>query len=173
MDAFYQLHGADIHSGYGRHQAIADLVEGPRILDIGCGTGDLLLLLQNNGYELYGTDISQVALDMAQKRGVKAELHQTTPEGTFNTIVIAQVLEHVADDRMFILEAVERLMPNGKLIISVPNNGRIPSPDHKRNYTVKSLRELLVEIGEPELHSWSGEQNRILMSVRRYGPPNC
>ncbi|NIV39133.1 MAG: methyltransferase domain-containing protein, partial [Anaerolineae bacterium] len=77
MDAFYQRHGPLIHTKQIRHRVIAGMVEGEGVLDVGCGTGDLLLLLQGNGHgRLVGTDVSAVALAMAAERGVEAELIQ-------------------------------------------------------------------------------------------------
>jgi len=177
MDAFYKLHGPGIHSGCARHEAIAELVEGPRILDVGCGSGDLLMILQDrycrprDGFELTGTDISKVALDMARERGFRGKLDLQIPYEAYDTIVMAQVLEHIPNDRDFVSALLSRLVPNGKLIVSVPNNGRIPAADHKRDYTVQSLRDVLSIVGTPELHSWSGEENRILMSVRKHATP--
>lgn len=172
MDAFYELHGPEIHSRGARHTAIADLVEGPNVLDAGCGTGDLLLLLQKQDsiMTLVGTDISNVALDMARKRGVKAELHCSDSLPTplqFDTIVLSQVLEHLDDDEAMIRMAAWSLKPGGLLIVSVPRGNAVPSPDHRREYTEESLRGLLEGIGEPLLHSWPGEQLRLLMAVRK------
>lgn len=171
MDAFYRLYGANAHSNRPRHAAIAELVEGPSVLDVGCGTGDLLDLLQDRGWELHGTEISQVAIDMAKERGIEAAFHHKANLTGFeyNTIVMSQMLEHLDDDaeQAIIAEAGKRLVDDGLLITSVPRNGAIQAPDHKREYTEKSLRELLGMIGDPVLHSWPGEQHRLLMSVRK------
>jgi glycosyltransferase involved in cell wall biosynthesis/2-polyprenyl-3-methyl-5-hydroxy-6-metoxy-1,4-benzoquinol methylase len=171
MDAFYALYGPDVHSNRPRHAAIAELVEGPVVLDVGCGTGDLLASLESCFTELHGTEISQVAIDMARERVPQATLyHQATlPPLTCNTIVMSQVLEHLSSEmeQAFIEAASRRLADNGLLIVTVPHNGSVPALDHKRDYTEESLRNLLSTIGEPVLHSWSGEQHRLLMTVRK------
>jgi glycosyltransferase involved in cell wall biosynthesis len=171
MDKFYRRKGPDVHNRK-RHKEIAKLVEGPVVLDVGCGTGDLLLQLQGkNGLTLYGVDISQVALDMARRRGVGATLYRRDklPPLDCNTIVMSQILEHLDDDREMVEQAKNCLVPGGLLVASVPREDKIPSPDHRRDYTEESLKTLLGIVGEPELHSWSDNKYRILMTVRN-GP---
>ncbi|NIQ89354.1 MAG: class I SAM-dependent methyltransferase, partial [Deltaproteobacteria bacterium] len=121
-----------------------------------------------DGLQLHGTDISQIALDMARQRGIDATFYRQPdlPSIMCNTIVMSQVLEHLDDDEIFVQQAKERLVSDGLLIVSVPRNGSLPSPDHKRDYTEDSLRELLSNVGKPVLHSWPGEEHRILMTVR-------
>lgn len=172
MDAFYQLHGADIHSGCSRHQAITELVKGPRVLDMGCGTGDLLLLLQDNklDWQLVGTDISEIALKMAKERGVKAILRNIDfiPGGEWDTIIMAQVLEHINDSAAIIEEVREGLKPGGRFIVSVPNDGAIPSPHHIHTYTESTLTKLLETIGKPKLIEWDGQEHRLLTVVDKW-----
>jgi 2-polyprenyl-3-methyl-5-hydroxy-6-metoxy-1,4-benzoquinol methylase len=168
MDAFYRKHGALVHTKQGRHAVIAGLVEGHRVLDVGCGTGDLLLLLQRNGHErLVGTDISSVALAMARERGVRAELLQTAnvPAGPFSTVVISQVLEHVSDDGAMVRAAAEQLEPGGLLIASVPmphTSGR----HHRRRYTAETFAELLSQVGQVSAMEWN-DPLRYLMTARK------
>lgn len=164
MDAFYELHGPTIHSGCGRHRAIAELTVGPRVLDYGCGTGDLLLILQEQhpDWELYGCDTSQVALEMARERGVQASL-SVGDLAVCDTVVASQVLEHMEDDAA----AVELLAKHcrQRLIVSVPNNGAVPSADHKRNYNVEQLTRLLGRVGPVKIEDWPGMDQRILATV--------
>jgi SAM-dependent methyltransferase len=48
-------------------------VRGPRILDVGCGTGDLVIALARRGFHVTGVDISPVAIAAARKKA--AEVH--------------------------------------------------------------------------------------------------
>lgn len=172
MDAFYRLHGPEVHANQKRHEAIAGLVHGPRVLDFGCGTGDLLLRLQaeHPDWDLHGIDTSRVALEMAQQRGVTARLG-LSPEfmdtGGWNTIVCSEVLEHVDRDDYYVRQAATNLVPGGRLVVMVPRDGRISSPDHRREYSEESLLTLLAPHGQVLMHDWAGSENRILATVDR------
>lgn len=170
MDAFYSLHGANAHGGQPRHAAIAALCMGPRVLDVGCGTGDLLLLLEqaHPDWTCEGTDISKVALGMARERGIKGELHLSSSilGDNWTSIVVSQVLEHVEDDDAFVAECISRIPIGGTLIVSVPKDNLVPAHDHKREYSERSLLALLSKFGDARLHEWP-DKYRLLATVRR------
>ena len=82
------------------------LAPGPRkILDVGCGRGRFLAILQRAGrpeWELHGIDLDAAAIDAAQGRGFKAAvatIGRHNPPERFDLIVLQQIIEHVADPK--------------------------------------------------------------------------
>ena len=71
-------------------------VRGPRVLDAGCGQGDLAIDLARRGFEVTGFDISRVAIDQARAKAAAAGLSMTfdvqdatrlsLPAASFNSI---------------------------------------------------------------------------------------
>jgi len=169
MDAFYRRQGAHAHADT-RHAEIAMLCRGSRVLDIGCGTGDLLLILQaqHPQWKLYGTDISAVALDMARQCGLHARLQcqSDVPVGRFDTVILSQVLEHLdAVTGQWLMEQAARVAPF--IVVSVPNNNAVKSPYHIRTFTSGDLLKWLSFYGRAKLHRWSGSRKRLIATVKR------
>jgi SAM-dependent methyltransferase len=69
-DRIYREGGAPWEIG-GPQPAFAqvlDTVPGPRVLDLGCGTGELALALARRGHQVTGIDISPVAIEAARAK---------------------------------------------------------------------------------------------------------
>ena len=167
---FYKKHGAGVHSDAVRFREIAKLCEG-RVLDIACGTGDLADYVKG---EYLGVDISDVAVKLAREsRRKDAEFQDIdflkpfkADIGKFDTIVLAEFLEHIDEDKV-LFENIKKLSHSRtKLIISVPNGDRIPDANHLRTLEVPDLRREFSEFGKVSFHNWIGFNNRILMSVQ-------
>jgi SAM-dependent methyltransferase len=128
-----------------RYDLTASLCMG-RVLDIGCGQallGDLLRSFPDVDY--IGVDSWDVILHEAPE-GVKVQLGDAGqldfPAGTFDTVVLGQVLEHVFDERAAATEAVRVLKHGGRLIVNVPANETEPQGNHVRVFTLDSLQAL-------------------------------
>jgi SAM-dependent methyltransferase len=101
-----------------------------RVLDCGCGLGWFLKVI-GELYEcsLFGTDFDVPRLrtasrEMGSRAPVAASdiLRLPYADGTFDKIVLSEVLEHVADDIGSLLEVKRIVQPGGLIAITVPNH---------------------------------------------------
>lgn len=167
---FYKKHGTGIHTDPVRFRETAKLCKG-RVLDIGCGTGDLADYYKG---EYVGLDVSDVAIKLARtSRRKDADFFEkdlmlpvVESAAKYDTIVLAEFLEHIDDDTI-LLENLKKLSrENTKLIISVPNGDRVPDANHLREFTVPELRKKFAPFGQVRFHDWIGFEHRILMTVQ-------
>lgn len=124
-----------------------------KLLDIGCGTGNILLMLQEFG-EAVGVDVSPVALEFCRTRNLSA-LHLVTPDDklpfpdrSFDVTCAFDLLEHIEDDLSFLNEIKRVTQTHGKILLIVPAHPQLWSEHdvalhHKRRYTRKQF-ELLI-----------------------------
>lgn len=78
---------------WGEHQKLAIAHATGHVLDIGCGAGRHSLYLQQQGHDVLATDISPVAIQLCQQRGLKNALVMPITQlnsklGMFNTILM-------------------------------------------------------------------------------------
>ena len=138
-----------------------------RILDIGCGTGALLLYLQRKGYrQIQGIDVSPQQVEESRRTGLLcveqaegADYLGRHVEG-FDLIVAFDVLEHLGKEEVlaFLDAAYKALRPKGKLVLRTVNGagllaGRIIYGDfsHECAFTQVSLGQVLRVAGFSDL----------------------
>lgn len=100
--------------------------KGERILDIGCGTGSNLSILQKAFPNCFfnGVDISKDQIQVARKRFPKFNFEiapaQKLPweENTFDHIFIMWLLEHVSDPLKVLSEAFRVCRPGGTITLT-------------------------------------------------------
>lgn len=111
-----------------RKNLTIDLIEGNRVLEIGCAEGWMSELISKKVKILFSCDIAMSYLQRAKKRGINANFARIDahclpfPENLFDCVVITEVLEHLISPYKALEEIHKVLKPNGILIISVPNN---------------------------------------------------
>jgi SAM-dependent methyltransferase len=141
-----------------------------RILDVGCGTGGNLPLLQRFG-QVEGLEGSAEALALCRRRlGPDFPLHQGhlpegLPPGPFDVVTAFDVLEHIPDAVGALRGVRSALAPGGLLVLTVPAFGFLWSEHdevhhHQRRYTVDLLTGQLLAAGlRPR---WSSYFNSLL-----------
>jgi SAM-dependent methyltransferase len=109
--------------------ALRPKMEGARILDVGCGAGQVVGRLTEAGYEAYGVDVSEPNIEKARKFSGRCQFydgkHLPFPDGYFASAGALNVLEHVEEPEEFIPELVRVVEKNGRLVISSPNFFRV------------------------------------------------
>lgn len=118
---------------YSQYGACLNLVpEKSKLLDIGCGEGNITELYRiYKGCEIHGLELSEVAIKMAEKRGLKVtkwdlnEYPYPYKDSVFEVITIIDVLEHVINPVNLLCEANRMLKSGGRIIVLVPNFARL------------------------------------------------
>ena len=106
----------------------ARLAPNTSVFDFGCGTGILLPRLAANGRSVLATDLyPEIARNLANRLGLQGvqfvpadRWQRMIPEGRVETIIAANVLEHVQDRREIIAAFLRKLTPAGRLVICGP-----------------------------------------------------
>lgn len=102
---------------------------GGTILDIGCGRGEFLELMIENGIDAHGVDIYQPFVDYCKERGFSVHkddalsyLHSLN-DNSLGGVFMSQVAEHLSSDYIIALikTAYKKLKPGCYFILETPN----------------------------------------------------
>ena len=152
------------------------------VLDIGCGRGIFLGMLQEAGIEASGVDHSEESIAVCREKGFgvvreDARAFLARNEAHYGGILCSHVIEHLGyDDAMEMLRLCRRaLRPGGVLIVVTPNPEDLAiiseifwlDPTHVRPYPKLLLARMLESVGFEVTH-----QEQFLGGVRQIGRRN-
>lgn len=96
-----------------------------RLLDVGCGTGEFLLLARAEGWDVAGIEIAKAGVEATRRAGLTVHLGSLTtvdlPESSFDLITFWNVLDFVPDPVEQARAAHRVLAPRGLLVARVVN----------------------------------------------------
>jgi len=119
---------------------------GPRIVEVGCGTGSGVLGAYPK--RVVGLDINPRSVDYCSAAGLDAQLIAEdgmfpVPEKAFDVCILDNVMEHIEESQTTLDECHRVTSAHGGLVIAVPGKRGFDSdPDHKRFYAHSDLRQL-------------------------------
>jgi SAM-dependent methyltransferase len=154
-----------------------------RLLDVGCGGGELAAVFARHGFEVSGVEPSESAAELARSRDI--DVHTGTLDdapwapGTFDAITFNHSLEHIDDPLAAVEKAASLLRPGGLLAIAVPNFGswhrrafgtawfQLDLPRHLQHFDRDSLSALVRRAGlSPVAVSASSMRPSLLGSLQ-------
>ena len=156
-----RLESADSFLINARKDLILDMVEGKKVLDIGCGTGFVTNKIAKTGREVVGIDIEQEGIRIARKNAGKKDKVKYLlgdffdfkfKKGSFDSVILADVLEHVKEEGRMLHEILKVLKKNGVLILTVPAFQSLfgyhdREVGHLRRYSKKKLEKQVRRAG--------------------------
>jgi len=143
---------------------IRKLVSGGRLLDVGCGEGEMVEAARDAGFDACGLDISDAAVAAAHREGRTAVRKDTVhdapfPERHFDAILMMSYLEHEPYPTAAVRKARALLREGGHLFVKVPHYGSWNRmvlgagwsgyffPQHLFYFTPKTIRRLFEACG--------------------------
>lgn len=139
------------------------------VLDLGCGPGHLGSIFRKHGHTVVGVDLTETnGVEDRVDEFFEADLDKGIPAeipGSYDTVVLADIVEHVRDPLKVLTDSRERLNPGGSILVSVPNFGHwyprvrsllgrfdydqrgILDSSHLRFFTIASFRRLIERAG--------------------------
>jgi 2-polyprenyl-3-methyl-5-hydroxy-6-metoxy-1,4-benzoquinol methylase len=95
------------------------------LLDVGCGDGQRAAWYQQRGFQSYGVDVSEAAVEKARERGLPVRCGSLAeanyPDRFFDVVILVHVLEHTHSPCKALAECFRILKPGGLLAVAVPN----------------------------------------------------
>ena len=184
----YRAMEGNVRRFYGLYIALAkrsvpqiSAGEGKTALDLGCAFGVGVRYLCDLGYDAYGVDVSEYAIEEARRQGTAANHYAVTDGQTqipfarlFDLVTSIHVVEHLADPRRDIAGIVLSMAPRAHLILATPNpRAKSPyrrfqkDPTHINEQPPDVWRQWLTDAGlrvhacdtfhiAPLVHRWLG-----------------
>jgi SAM-dependent methyltransferase len=131
-----------------------------RVLEIGCGTGNFSTLIAGAGHAVTAIDIQEPYVETARQRlapfpgcaAICADATRLDLAERFDTVVLLDVLEHIENDREFLVRLGAGLATGGNLVLKVPAGHWLYSQmdraiGHHRRYDRSGLRQVLESAG--------------------------
>jgi 2-polyprenyl-3-methyl-5-hydroxy-6-metoxy-1,4-benzoquinol methylase len=142
---------------------------GGRLLDVGCGDGDVVARLSALGWQAEGVDVDPEAVKHACTKGLKVRLgdleSQAYPASCFDVVTMNHVIEHVHDPVRLLRECHRILKPGGRLVAFTPNLDSRGHRSFKDNWFALDPPRHLYLLNPPALRALAERASFKLQSI--------
>lgn len=148
-------------------------MKGKKVLDIGCGEGNLLRKDRNN---IYGIDINKTLIEKLQSEGLLVKYGDATKipfeDNYFDVIHCSNVIEHLTplDAHKMFLETKRVLKQNGIIILITPMPKKVWNTfGHIKPYTPTAIKKLFRKVSLEAFDSIQGLSIRNIVYLGSLG----
>jgi Methylase involved in ubiquinone/menaquinone biosynthesis len=142
-------------------------LSGPRLLDVGCGTGFIISLADDLFSEIHGVDITQAMLDRVERGSGSITLHRSLAEempfsdGYFDAASAYSFIHHLADYSDVLHEVHRVLKPGGTFYVDLDPNRTFWSAINAAQKTLTSSGDNPSDILAREIDSVLHTDDRV------------
>jgi 2-polyprenyl-3-methyl-5-hydroxy-6-metoxy-1,4-benzoquinol methylase len=167
-----------VYEGYGRNDYLSELTiqayervldslepyrKTNRLIDVGCGIGYFLEVAKRRGWEVYGTEFTEEAVNICEGKGVSMKLGPLNPADyqreSFDVITFFEVIEHINNPKVELGHFNSLLRKGGLVYCTTPNFNAVERfllgadwnilgyPEHLSYYTPSTLKRVFKESG--------------------------
>ncbi|QUL99338.1 MAG: glycosyltransferase [Candidatus Fermentithermobacillus carboniphilus] len=155
------------------------------VFTVGCGFGDLPVILSAFGLEVFGVDPDPLSIDVTRYRFYTLGLTcghfrlgdlviHPDPDNCFDSVVLVDVLDRVPDPSSVLQEAQRLVKPGGRILVSIPDSYWVTRPEKISIFTKQTFLKLLRENlnGTVTLLDSEGWLSAVVV-VDKLGETNC
>lgn len=133
------------------------------MIDVGCGDGHFLQVAKRRGWNVYGTEYTDVAVEVCEKKGIsmrKGKLNvDNYPPDFFDLVTSFEVIEHINNPNEDVANYNKVLRKGGVVYVTTPNFNSVSRdllgvkwnvieyPEHLSYYTVSTIKKIFVKNG--------------------------
>ena len=135
-----------------------------KLLDVGCGTGEDLEVLNRHG-QVYAVDTSKKTLDelpkgLYYKKKLSRMDDLKFPTSSFDVVAAFDVIEHIKNDKKAAKEVMRVLKPGGHFVFTVPAfqflfSAHDEALGHYRRYNMPMIKRVLAGFNVERLGYWN------------------